>query len=178
MLNHPLTFWLNKQKNRNNRRYQWCSATNRQSKYYYYYYYYILLYCNKVLHVNIDRGFKLRSGQTKDYQIGIIHAFSQKVDCFAWFSYRQALFKQCPINMINIQYTYIVVKYKIHLYSLRNRPEKLAEGSLFCPFLKLVQIDFIFTDNVRILYIYHVYRTLLKKSLSIRKPCKTVQNKD
>jgi hypothetical protein len=49
----------------------------------------------------------------------------------------------------------IVVKYKIHLYSLRNRPEKLAEGSLFCLFLKLVQINFIFTYNVRtgILYI-------------------------
>jgi hypothetical protein len=45
-----------------------------------------------------------------------------------------------------------VVKYKIHLYSLRNRPEKLAEGSLFCLFLKLVQINFIFTDNVRMLY--------------------------
>jgi hypothetical protein len=26
---------------------------------------------------------------------------------------------------------------------------------LFCLFLKLVQINFIFTDNVRILYIYH-----------------------
>jgi hypothetical protein len=52
------------------------------------------------------------------------------------------------------QNTYIVVKYKIHLYSLWNRPEKLAKGSLFCLFLKLVQINFIFTDNVRILYIY------------------------
>jgi hypothetical protein len=52
------------------------------------------------------------------------------------------------------QYTYIVVKYKIHLYSLRNRPEKLAKGSLFCLFLKLVQINFIFSDNVCILYIY------------------------
>jgi hypothetical protein len=40
------------------------------------------------------------------------------------------------------------------LYSLRNRPEKLAKGSLFCLFLKLVQIIFLFTDNVRILYIY------------------------
>ena len=40
------------------------------------------------------------------------------------------------------------------MYSLRNRPEKLAEGSLFCLFLKLVQINFIFTDTVRILYIY------------------------
>ena len=42
------------------------------------------------------------------------------------------------------------------MYSLRNRPEKLAEGSLFCLFLKLVQINFIFTDNVRILYIYTI----------------------
>jgi hypothetical protein len=50
----------------------------------------------------------------------------------------------------------MVVKYKINLYSLRNRPEKLANGSLFCLFLKLVQINFMFTDNVRILYIYRV----------------------
>ena len=50
--------------------------------------------------------------------------------------------------------TYIVVKYKIHLYSLRNRPEKLAKDSLFFLFLKLAQINVIFTDNVRILYIY------------------------
>ena len=40
------------------------------------------------------------------------------------------------------------------MYSLRNRYEKLTEGLLFCLFLKLVQINFIFTDNVRILYIY------------------------
>ena len=40
------------------------------------------------------------------------------------------------------------------MYSLRNRPEKLAKGSLFYLFLKLVQIIFLFTDNVRILYIY------------------------
>jgi hypothetical protein len=51
-----------------------------------------------------------------------------------------------------------VVKYKIHLYSLRNRPEKLAEGSLFCLFLKLVQINFIFTDNVRYTYIVVKYK--------------------
>jgi hypothetical protein len=45
------------------------------------------------------------------------------------------------------------------LYSLRNSPENLAEGSLFCLFLKLVQIYFIFTDNVRILYIFF-YETI------------------
>jgi hypothetical protein len=39
------------------------------------------------------------------------------------------------------------------LYSLWNRPEKLTKGLLFCLFLKLVQINFIFTDNVHILYI-------------------------
>ena len=49
---------------------------------------------------------------------------------------------------------YIVVKYKINLHSLRNRLEKLAYGSLFYLFLKLVKIDFIFTNNIRILYIY------------------------
>jgi hypothetical protein len=36
------------------------------------------------------------------------------------------------------------------MYSLRNRPEKLAKVSLFCVFLKLVQITFIFTEKVRI----------------------------
>jgi hypothetical protein len=34
-----------------------------------------------------------------------------------------------------------------------------SEGSLFCLFLKLVQINFIFTDNVRILYIYPAIST-------------------
>jgi hypothetical protein len=58
------------------------------------------------------------------------------------------------INTFIFSCVQIVVKYKINLYSLQNRPEKLAEGSLFCLFLKLVQINFIFTDNVRILYMY------------------------
>jgi hypothetical protein len=50
---------------------------------------------------------------------------------------------------------YSSITNKAKIYSpLRNRPEKLTEGSLFCLFLKLVQINFIFTDNVRILYIY------------------------
>ena len=61
------------------------------------------------------------------------------------------------MEIYNIQY--IVGKYKIHLYSLANRPEKLAEGSLLCLFLKLVQINFIFTDNVRILYISMIIKT-------------------
>jgi len=50
---------------------------------------------------------------------------------------------------------YIVAKYKINLHSLRNRLEKLDKLSLFYLFLKLVQINSIFFDNVRILHIYY-----------------------
>ena len=40
------------------------------------------------------------------------------------------------------------------MHSLRNRAEKFAKVSLFYTFLlKFVQINFIFSDNVRILYI-------------------------
>ena len=38
--------------------------------------------------------------------------------------------------------------------TLRNRLEKLDKGSFFYPFLKLLHINFIFTDNIHILYIY------------------------
>ena len=51
--------------------------------------------------------------------------------------------------------------YKHNLCSLRNRLEKLAKCSLFYLFLKLVQINFIFSDNVRVLYI-HLYTKLVK----------------
>ena len=52
-----------------------------------------------------------------------------------------------------MQYTKIG-KYKIYLHSLRKRAEKFVKVSLFYTFpLKLVQINFIFSDNVRILYI-------------------------
>ena len=57
-----------------------------------------------------------------------------------------------------MQYTKIG-KYKIYLHSLRNRAEKFAKVSLFYTFfLKLVQINFIFSDNVRILYIFMMTR--------------------
>ena len=51
-------------------------------------------------------------------------------------------------------YAYIFVKYESNLHSLRNRLEKLNKGSLFYLYLKLVQINFIFDDHVRIMYIY------------------------
>ena len=44
------------------------------------------------------------------------------------------------------------LKIKINLQALRNRLEKLTNDSLFYLFLKLVQINFIFAENVRILY--------------------------
>jgi len=48
---------------------------------------------------------------------------------------------------------FIVRKYIINLYSLRNRPEKIATGLFFYPFLKLLQINYIVSHNVCILYI-------------------------
>ena len=48
---------------------------------------------------------------------------------------------------------YIVVKYKIYLHTLSNRPEKFFKGSFFYLFLKLIHINLIFSDNVVILYI-------------------------
>ena len=50
-----------------------------------------------------------------------------------------------------IQYTYIVDKYKIYLYELQKQAEQRAFGELFIPVSQRVQMNFIFTDNVRIL---------------------------
>jgi hypothetical protein len=56
------------------------------------------------------------------------------------------------LNFLTLQhkhnYTYIVGKYNMCLNSLRNRPEKLTNGSPFYLFLKLVQIYFIFPNKV------------------------------
>ena len=52
---------------------------------------------------------------------------------------------------INIQYTYVVGKYKIYLYELQKQAEQRALGELFMPVSQRVQMNFIFTDNVRIL---------------------------
>jgi hypothetical protein len=49
-----------------------------------------------------------------------------------------------PLNIKNI------------LYSLRNRLEKLTKSSHFYLFLQLVNINYIFSDNVRILSIYFI----------------------
>ena len=53
------------------------------------------------------------------------------------------------------QYMYIVWKYQIYLHSLQKRTEELAKGArLCCLFLQLVQLNYIFSDNVRILSMY------------------------
>ena len=50
---------------------------------------------------------------------------------------------------------YIVGKYKIDLHMLQNRLEKLNTGLLFYLFLKLVQINLIFSDKAPTqVYIY------------------------
>jgi len=51
--------------------------------------------------------------------------------------------------------------HKINLHSPRKMLEKLGKGSLFYLLLKLVQINYIFSDNVRILYIYYVLHDIL-----------------
>ena len=51
-------------------------------------------------------------------------------------------------------FSYIFLKYNIDLHSLRNRAIRLSKGCLLCLFLKVVQINFIIADNVRIFSIY------------------------
>ena len=66
--------------------------------------------------------------------------------------------------MINTIYVHFL-KYKFHLHSLRNMLEKLSEGSFFCLFLKLVQINYIFSDDVRKFYISFSYTGQIKQWL-------------
>ena len=49
---------------------------------------------------------------------------------------------------------YIVWKYKINSHLLQNRHKKTCQRLALYLFLKLVQINYIFSDNVCILYIY------------------------
>jgi len=53
------------------------------------------------------------------------------------------------ILMIHTQYTYIIGKYKIYLKQV----EKRAFWSAFLSWNKRLQMNFIFSDNVRILYL-------------------------
>jgi hypothetical protein len=54
------------------------------------------------------------------------------------------------------QYWHIVCKNKIYLNSLQNGPEKLATCSFFNPCSKLVQINYIFSDNVVCIFNCHI----------------------
>ena len=57
----------------------------------------------------------------------------------------------------NTMYKNIVGKHNIHLHSLQKRSENITQSSLFCLFIKLVQINLylpMMHDNVRILYEY------------------------
>jgi hypothetical protein len=98
--------------------------------------------------------------------------------CFMWntflYCYHFLLSlktNQVPKNYIVVsysQYTDIVGKYEIHLHSLRNDTEKLTKAWLFYLFLKLVQINYIFSNNVSILYISWTLKSVsLNKSTSV-----------
>ena len=58
------------------------------------------------------------------------------------------------LSNLTVVLGFLTLQHKINLHSLRNRLEKLAKCSFFYLFLKLLQINFIFSDNVRILHIY------------------------
>ena len=96
--------------------------------------------------------------------------------CFSYFQTKWQLFwtfLHCRINTICRQ---------ILLYSLLNRPEKFEKGSLYNLFLKIVKINYIFSDNVRILYIYsievlnlwHGWVTIQQKLVPCNKTCFTL----
>jgi hypothetical protein len=57
----------------------------------------------------------------------------------------------------------------MYLHLLRNKSENLAKGSLFYLFLKLIQRDLIFSDNIHILYKNTPYSFLMKSLKSIPK---------
>jgi len=59
----------------------------------------------------------------------------------------------CLLTNSTVHSTYIVYESKVNLHSQSCRCQK---GSLFYLFLKLVQTNFVFSDNIHIL---HIYRT-------------------
>lgn len=65
------------------------------------------------------------------------------------------------LTLLVKQNIYIVRENKVYLYSLRNRREKLARGSISLLFLKLVQITFIFVDNIYIDFFVYIYNVLI-----------------
>jgi len=82
--------------------------------------------------------------------------------CFGYFKTILAVVLDFFI-MQNKHNTYIVVKYKINLHSLRNRHKKLDKGTLFYPFLKLVETNNIFTT----MYVFWIYRQIVQHTVSM-----------
>jgi hypothetical protein len=93
-------------------------------------------------------------------KVGKLVIFKQKGQKQASFL---AFHKCCQGCLLRVRVTLVPVTY-LSAPSAVHRPEKLVKGSLFCLFLKLVQINFIFTDNVRILYMYFFLLMLYKTS--------------
>ena len=96
--------------------------------------------------------FKKEETHCRRYKRLIFHPFLAYTSYY--FSCQSKVVASCFIHFctqIYIQYTYIVGKYKIYLYELQKRAEQRAFGELFRPVSQRVQINLIFTDNVRIL---------------------------
>ena len=74
----------------------------------------------------------------------VVLSFSLTLYCLLFLQYR----------LLVSPFSYIFLKYNIDLHSLRNRAIRLSKGCLLCLFLKVVQINFIIADNVRIFSIY------------------------
>lgn len=81
------------------------------------------------------------------------HHWKQLEQCLCLlFSHNLALF----LYFFALQYKHNIrtLSVLINLYSLWNRSVNLAKESLICDFQKVVQIMFIFSEHVHILYIY------------------------
>ena len=94
------------------------------------------------------------------------------VECFfpvLWWTQTYICFND---EHIYRQYTYIIGKHKTYLYELWKPVEKWPCGELFCRVSQRIQIDYIFSNNVGILYLscnVKNPKATIKKSLKIPK---------
>jgi len=81
----------------------------------------------------------------KTIRTTLVSAFTQTIRQSGFFLF----FVVVDILMLQNKHT----KHDMYFHSLQNRTEKFTRGWLFFLFLKLLQINFIFADNVCILSI-------------------------
>jgi hypothetical protein len=101
----------------------------------------------------------IRLLRIKQKFIRIAYLYSKCTDCRiktqahgAWISFPPPPFP----TFLTLQDKRNIRTLSLNIKFICTRCETGLKSSLFCLFLKLVQINFIFTDNVRILYMYYV----------------------